>query len=110
MDDYEIGYRKPPKAHQFPKGQSGNPRGRPRRPVSTDDSEIIRRLDAEEITVAGRTITRREAEIHRIFALSLKGNRKALRLIERFAKSIVKPHPGGVVRIPWDEFEKRNRR
>lgn len=26
--DYSIGYKKPPKAHQFPKGVSGNPKGR----------------------------------------------------------------------------------
>ena len=27
--DYEVGYGKPPKRHQFPKGKSGNPRGAP---------------------------------------------------------------------------------
>jgi hypothetical protein len=31
---YEIGYRKPPKATQFRKGRSGNPRGRPKRSKS----------------------------------------------------------------------------
>src|SRR5260370_28213794 len=29
--DYEVGYKKPPTHSQFKKGQSGNPRGRPRR-------------------------------------------------------------------------------
>ncbi len=28
-DDYEVGYRKPPKHSRFKPGQSGNPRGRP---------------------------------------------------------------------------------
>jgi len=27
-DDYETGYKRPPKAHQFKPGQSGNPAGR----------------------------------------------------------------------------------
>lgn len=27
---YEVGYRKPPKHGRFQKGQSGNPRGRPK--------------------------------------------------------------------------------
>jgi len=28
-NDYEVGYKKPPKQGRFKKGQSGNPRGRP---------------------------------------------------------------------------------
>ncbi len=28
--DYEVGYGKPPKKHQFKPGQSGNPKGRPK--------------------------------------------------------------------------------
>jgi hypothetical protein len=28
--DYDVGYRKPPREHQFKPGQSGNPKGRPR--------------------------------------------------------------------------------
>jgi Family of unknown function (DUF5681) len=30
-DDYEVGYGKPPKNSQFPKGTSGNPTGRPKK-------------------------------------------------------------------------------
>ncbi len=29
-DDYEIGYKKPPRHTRFEKGRSGNPRGRPK--------------------------------------------------------------------------------
>jgi hypothetical protein len=44
MDDDEVGFGKPPKKHQWKPGQSGNPKGRPRKPISTDDGEILRRL------------------------------------------------------------------
>lgn len=109
MDDYEIGYCKPPKKYQFKPGQSGNPKGRPRKPkdpLTIDDAEILRRLDAEEITVNGDKITRREAEIRRILASNLKGDRKARRLFNRLKKSIVKQRRGGVLRLPTAEFER----
>jgi hypothetical protein len=32
--DYDVGYAKPPKATQFKKGTSGNPKGRPRKSQS----------------------------------------------------------------------------
>jgi hypothetical protein len=35
--DYAVGYARPPKEHQFKKGQSGNPRGRPRKKQSSKD-------------------------------------------------------------------------
>ena len=30
-DNYEVGYKKPPKTSQFKKGKSGNPKGRPKK-------------------------------------------------------------------------------
>ncbi|RRH92070.1 hypothetical protein EH240_31290 [Mesorhizobium tamadayense] len=30
LDGYEVGYGKPPSEHRFAKGQSGNPKGRPK--------------------------------------------------------------------------------
>ena len=46
--DFDIGYRRPPRANQFQPGQSGNPRGRPKGSPS-DASELLSQLNAKGI-------------------------------------------------------------
>lgn len=49
-DAYKVGYKKPPKHTQFPKGQSGNPRGRKKgsRGLKTDlNAELNRVLEVK---------------------------------------------------------------
>lgn len=109
MDDYEIGYCKPPRKYQFKPGQSGNPKGRPRKPkdpLTIDDAEILRRLDDEIIEFGGKEMTRREVEIRVIFGLAARKNRKARRLLNRLRKRIPSASAGGVRVLSDDEFER----
>lgn len=107
MSDYEIGYKKPPKKSQFKKGRSGNPGGRPARGpqvISTDDAEIMRRLDAKMIRVGGVKMTMRAAEIRRLWDLELKGEPRAARLLEMLRRQVVGPARGGVLSLPMNQF------
>ena len=111
-DEGSVGYCRPPRKHRWKPGQSGNPNGRPRKPpdpLSIDDAEIIRRVDAEEITINGQVMTRREAEIRRIFALAVTKNRKARRLLERLVKSISASTQGGVLHATAEQWKRLSR-
>jgi hypothetical protein len=63
--DYEIGYRRPPRATQFAAGKSGNPRGRPKgsRPIGS----IIQGVFHKKITVTENGKTRRISTLEVVF-------------------------------------------
>jgi hypothetical protein len=80
---YEVGYRKPPLHSRFAKGQSGNPKGRPRKAKRSGSStlsdlsaqEAFFKLAMQEITTNdGSTITVRDGILKAEAAAALKGN------------------------------------
>ena len=82
-DDYEVGYKKPPKSGQFVKGQSGNPSGRKKKIVPNS------LLEAGIITMSEKTKIRNEAGeecvlpnfqilFKKLFHEAMNGNRFAL--------------------------------
>lgn len=62
---YQVGYGKPPKKHQFKKGQSGNPRGRK---AKVRNASTLLQIELDKLIVVRdgeteRKITKREALI-----------------------------------------------
>ena len=98
--DDEVGYGKPPRAHQFKPGTSGNPKGRPKGAKS--EATILQDLLQQKIGLNERGKTRRitlhEAILRRIAEDCLKGNTKsAAFLLNRYhAMSAGEPEEAGL--------------
>ena len=73
---YEIGFAKPPSATRFPKGQSGNPAGRPR--GSKNLSTILEQELEERVVIREngkqRTVTKRRASMNQFVNKALAGD------------------------------------
>jgi hypothetical protein len=78
---YDVGYKKPPKESQFIRGQSGNPKGRPKgsKNISTMFNQITNELI--QVTENGRSksMTRMEAVIHQLTNKALSGDPRVMR-------------------------------
>lgn len=75
-ESYEIGYRRPPKNGQFKKGQSGNPKGRPKGSknfITLLEQELDQKITVNE-NGRKKEITRMQAMVKRLVADSLQGN------------------------------------
>ncbi len=72
--DYEVGYGKPPKQHQFLPGESGNSRHRKRKKNETMD-RMVARLRDEKVTVNGKRITKTELAITQTINNTIKSGK-----------------------------------
>lgn len=80
VDDYAVGYQRPPRATQFKPGQSGNPKGRPK--AARGMNSIVRDNLTQKVSVrtanGTRRISRIDAVIQKTIELAMKGNARAL--------------------------------
>ena len=86
--DYEVGYGRPPKKTQFKKGQSGNPKGRPKRRL--DVASTLERTLAEQIAIKDgeqmQEMSAGEAVLYKQIRKAMKGDQTAFDLVMRQAQ------------------------
>ena len=83
LKPHTAGYMKPPAQHQFKKGKSGNPNGRPKT-VETPYTALKKVLDRKVgLAGTGGKIAIREALLLRLRDLAHGGDRRAVALQQR---------------------------
>lgn len=75
----KVGYKRPPKSGQFVKGQSGNPKGRPKGSLNVASTFLKISRERVRITVNGRTkmVTKLEAVGLQLVNKALSGDKGA---------------------------------
>lgn len=84
--DYEVGYGRPPKETQFKKGQSGNPKGRPK--GSRNFKTYVQQVLNKPVKLKdGGYVPAQEATLLRMCEMALKGHPKMLPAFVNLAQS-----------------------
>lgn len=83
LDQEPIGYRSPPRRSRFPKGRSGNPRGRPKKRLGLADA-LERVLKTKVINPqTGKKVTLFEALTLKCREYALSGDQRAIKIFNQ---------------------------
>jgi hypothetical protein len=90
--DYEVGYGKPPAKNKFKKGQSGNPKGRPKKHLDFQKQVISELKSPMTIIESGKKkkVSILEAFIKSTFAHALKGDKSSAKFVMDWIKGLPK--------------------
>lgn len=81
--DYQVGYGKPPTHTRFKKGESGNPKGRPK--GSKNVATLLEKELKQRVVVTEngrrRSITKQEAMLKHLVNKAVSGDRRLMQLL-----------------------------
>lgn len=94
---YEVGYAKPPKGTQFKKGQSGNPRGRPKGSKNFSTILLEEANAYIRITENGkpRTITKAQAAVKQLMNKAASGDMRAIMMLSQLMQGLEEKDSAG---------------
>ncbi len=81
--DYEVGYKRPPRKHQFKKGCTGNRNGRPKliQDFNTDFQQELEEIITIQKDGKSKPVTKQRALIKILITNALNGNVGAIKLV-----------------------------
>ena len=97
---YEVGYKRPPVASRFKKGQSGNPSGKSKKIApELNPGKILQSIDNEEIFVhiegKGKRMLKAEIHFRQLFTKAIQGSLIDARLIAKMSAKYFGPEAEG---------------
>ncbi len=109
MSKSTVGYGNPPEHTRFQKGQSGNPRGRPK--GSQNLATVLERILREPVTIRenGRTkiLTKLEYALEQLAEKATSGDLRALQQLTALVRSAEERAPQEEPRAPLDEADRK---
>lgn len=96
MAEQKVGYCEPPVHAQFKKGQSGNPKGRPKGTINM--TTILKKTLSETIDVEEngekKTISKMEAAVRKLIDEAITGDMQAFRVLSVLTQAMQDPATG----------------
>src|ERR1700675_493615 len=106
--DYSVGYGKPRQHARFHKGQSGNPRGRPK--GSRNLSTLMAKALNEPVVISEngkrKRITTREAVLKQLVNKATSGDPKAIQLLLGEIRQLEGREPPSTESVLFDEADR----